>query len=406
MRKITELLQEIPLDELTGDDVMRADKDTENKTITMEEKESSRPRAKRTGTAAAAVAACAVVAIGGTMLFANNRQSFDPPASQVSTDAEDSIQTEELYERNLALAKLAYETCDCDFELASPYKTVFSERVGRINSGFEGLDIRVISVTSCYPFVDIEVAVETLDGSDLPPAPASNAVEFTCDAGLGNFSAGGMDHYGNAATGTIRTSLIRNGLDDNAQVNINISQVKFGDTVYNGNFGAAVDIGKINYMDKTVGGSEERSLGHGTWEGNINGENTAVEYELKKVQYCNVGVAVTLDMEQNYDDTELYELFNNFAGQLAYYDPEGLEQYAADVGIDPDMDPYFVKVWRYGVPRPLLFSDMEVERNSDGTITLYYKKTYHPFSSEDIHGIQAGSIVMDLLPVANLKTEG
>ena len=132
MRNLTELLQEIPLDEMTGGPEMK-NGTTENSNITVTEAKNSKIRSK--APAAIAVAACAVVAIfGAVQLSHNGIRSGGVAENCVTTDGEDMLA------ENSKAAKNA-DLC-AKVKIDSSLEYIPMSLQGTVNSGFEGVEVR------------------------------------------------------------------------------------------------------------------------------------------------------------------------------------------------------------------------------------------------------------------------
>ena len=176
MRNLTELLQEIPLDEMTGGLDMNIVAEDNEKTIT--QTKGARIRSKRPA-AAAAIAACAALAVFGGMHYVNNNNSFIPHGQDESivTDAEDL--SDEIPEEgteaytNYILTKKYYEKMGADYDMIKSRIVLMQDKVGEITEGFENYDIRVINTNSgaCgadgRKMLSIDVAISTKDGSNI-----------------------------------------------------------------------------------------------------------------------------------------------------------------------------------------------------------------------------------------------
>lgn len=176
MRNLTELLQEIPLDEMTGG--LNDMKMTENNERTITDNNSG-ARIRSKAPAAVAVAACAVVAVFGAVQMANNKvesgasvnNSHTDVVENTATDAEDTVSEyfDEETLKNYELSRLIYDSAGRDYDADRDKIRIMEGKVGEITSGFDGLDMRISSLNYQAPNLNIEVAVQTKDGSEIAP---------------------------------------------------------------------------------------------------------------------------------------------------------------------------------------------------------------------------------------------
>ena len=149
MSKLTEIMKQIPLDELTGDVEM---KESRNNRI---EVSGGGAMVKRRIGVIGTAAACAVVAAGGA--FAYSKLSKSPSSSraeEITSAAQSSA-----YERNLEIYRYYYEkVIGTDFDTVKDFISPLSEESEV--SEYYGLKMRVIGTRSAGPFIQVDVCVE------------------------------------------------------------------------------------------------------------------------------------------------------------------------------------------------------------------------------------------------------
>ena len=169
MKNLTELLKDIPLEEMTGGLDMNNSEENKIKTNV----QNGKAKIKNKASAAVAIAACAVVAVAGAIHYRGNDIS-EPAApnesSTVTTDAEDTTQQvrnpeEEL---NYELAKRFFEDIDMDITTMGDGLHIMDNKLGAVTEGFDNYDIWVPGVLVNGSEYSVLVAMQTKDGSDLP----------------------------------------------------------------------------------------------------------------------------------------------------------------------------------------------------------------------------------------------
>ncbi|WP_294480110.1 hypothetical protein [uncultured Ruminococcus sp.] len=172
MKNLTELLKDIPLEEMTGGLDMSTI--AENKTET--NVKNSKAKIKNKVSAAAAIAACAVVAVAGAIHYRGNdiQKHGASNDSAVTTDAQDSANEEPVHEDspekelNYELAKLFFDDMEMDMTQMGDNLRIMSTKVGDVTEGFENYDFWIPGVLVEGTKYNILVALQTKDGSNLP----------------------------------------------------------------------------------------------------------------------------------------------------------------------------------------------------------------------------------------------
>ncbi|MDO4945719.1 MAG: hypothetical protein Q4E74_11035 [Ruminococcus sp.] len=411
MRNITELLQEIPLNELMGD-VTMTDKEI-NKTIENAENKiaqekrgelkSDKPaRVRRKMPLAVAAAAFALVIGGGYVLsdIASGGENDISPAAQESQDTEKDIQPEDVNENllaeNTAYLRKSYEEWGRSFDNGKDYIRVFDKQVGEITSGFDNLEIRVLGTVCCYPYYSVSVMVRTLDGSEIGGGNSSGAkAEWSLSRSDGmslGFYSGGMDNYGDCLIGTIRMNYESNNgeFNNNMDFVLEISQITLDDdTSLSGSFKGEFPAGDMLYKDKFLEVDQT-----GKWECS---DGYELEYNLESISYSDCGLELSMDITSRESDTITYsEAINPYWRSVKRW--TGPELWDTIEGFEPDFDYDFVKV-RYedGTSEALDFGDFDLIRDEGtGLFKAYFSLLSSPMNSDEITGFTIGSVEVDL----------
>lgn len=403
MRNLTELLQEISLNELMGDvtmtdkEISKIIEDTENK-ITQEKREklnTDKPaRVRRKLPFAVAAAAFALIIGGGYVLsnIASGGENDISPAAQESRISEEDVQAE-----NTDYLRKSYENWGRSFDDGKDYIRVFDERVGEIASGFDDLEIRVLGTVCCYPYYNISIMVRNVDGSEISADGSKADFDYSLsrDDGMPNSSySGGMDSYGDCLIGTVRMNCEKNGcyINDDTNFRLEISSISLdNDMSISGSFKAEFPAGKMMYNDKFA------EIGQaGTWDC-IDGYK--LEYDVESISYSDCGLELTMDITSQETDTVAYSTY------YTAIDPEGRrvkrwngpEIWDTIDGFDPDFDYDFIKV-RYsdGTTKALDFGDFDLIRDGTGLFKAYFSLVSAPINSDEITGFTIGSVEVDL----------
>lgn len=206
MKNLTELLKDIPLEEMTGGLEMNNSEENKIKTNV----QNGKAKIKNKASAAVAIAACAVVAVAGAIHYRGNDIS-EPAApndsSTVTTDAEDTTQQERNPEEelNYELAKRFFEDIDMDITTMGDGLHIMDSKLGTVTEGFDNYDIWVPGVLVEGTKYNILVALQTKDGSDLPKD--LEYIDFDCDVVIDGYNLSGgsdglsMHIYGDKAIG-------------------------------------------------------------------------------------------------------------------------------------------------------------------------------------------------------------
>lgn len=215
MKNLTELLQNIPLEEMTGGLDMSTI--AENKTET--NVKNSKAKIKNKASAAVAIAACAVVAVAGAIHYRGNdiQKHGASNDSNVTTDAQDSANEEPVHEDspekelNYELAKHFFNDIDMDITTMGDNLRIMSSKVGKVTEGFDDYDIWIPGVFVEGTKYNILVALQTKDGSDLPKD--LDYIEFHDDYNIDGYHVSGgsegasMHIFGDKAVGMFTIDL-------------------------------------------------------------------------------------------------------------------------------------------------------------------------------------------------------
>ncbi|MBO4867801.1 MAG: hypothetical protein J5582_14775 [Ruminococcus sp.] len=169
MKNLTELLKDIPLEEMTGGLDMNFSEENNTKINV----QNSKAKIKNKAPAAIAIAACAAVAVAGAMHYRGNdipEPGNKQDSSTVTTDAEDTAVKERSPEEelNYELAKRFFEDIDMDITTMGDGLHIMNSKVGTVTEGFEDYDIWVPGVLVNGSEYSVLVAMQTKDGSEFP----------------------------------------------------------------------------------------------------------------------------------------------------------------------------------------------------------------------------------------------
>lgn len=420
MRKLTELLQEIPLDEMMGG--LNGMKNTaENKTV---EQSAANAHIKSKAPAAVAIAACAVVAVVGAVQLSHN--SFEPGAADdnpaVTTDAEDAAENDgdnnaedtdawsDEGQTNYLFSRLLFDNYGRDYDLAKDNIRLMDDTVDESVTGFKSFDIHVADVHVSYPYYDIEIAVQTKDGSKISD---KRTIEFTggvmCDGISVNHSSGGMDVYGDKATGTLRINMTDETtelLTENSDITVSVTQLRETDDeiIGNGSFQANFKAGEIYDKDKLASGKYMLELPQEElffWNMEHYAQQRDLEFYVNGLSWTNCGLTMNIDVQKGDAGIEDYELGwdidSTWRIALIYVPKEELEGEYADTiygkqYFDPDRDYNFVKIeYKDGTIKNLDYNELTCKLNEDGSYTLYFKNLYNPYDSENVGAFLIGN---------------
>ena len=320
MRNLTELLQEIPLDEMTEGLEM---KNKEKNSIIMPETNTT-AKIKSKAPLAAAIAACAVIAVMGAVHFlGGNGVKTAPNAkdnSGVTTSAADTSAADvtnektvaediSVYSENEQFARLMYDS-DEEFELVKDNMRIMDEKIGTVEKGFENLDIRVVDVICNYPYYVVDVGIQTKDGSEIPDEVTEwNKVMFSEIFSNDEFSLNisyAPRKFGDKAIYRLIASpncVIRDNdqgyIDENSDISVKIAPCsgEDGDDLFTASFKAGEIFGK----DQTSEGNymlETSQDGHcylcDVSRPDRFKDNEKTEYTVNGISYSNCGVKVNV----------------------------------------------------------------------------------------------------------------
>lgn len=167
MSRLTEIMKQIPLDELTGDVEM---KERNERNIKVTSGGGGGMVGRRIGLIGTA-AACAVLAAGGVFAYSKlSKSPEDKRATNITSTVEGHS---EAYSRNLAIYKTYYEkSISADFSLVER-NTAPLEEDSPVTE-FEGLKLRVIGTRSLGSFIRVDVGVENPDGKIFHVRPSDD----------------------------------------------------------------------------------------------------------------------------------------------------------------------------------------------------------------------------------------
>ncbi|SEK82381.1 hypothetical protein [Ruminococcus albus] len=169
MKNLTELLKDIPLEEMTGGLDMNFSEENNTKINV----QNSKAKIKNKAPAAIAIAACAAVAVAGAMHYRGNdipEPGNKQDSSTVTTDAEDTAVKERSPEEelNYELAKRFFEDIDMDITTMGDGLHIMNSKLGTVTEGFDDYDLWVPGVLVNGSEYSVLVAMQTKDGSDFP----------------------------------------------------------------------------------------------------------------------------------------------------------------------------------------------------------------------------------------------
>lgn len=424
MRNLTELMQEIPLDEMVGGQITVTYPAENNENIV--EQTDTNARIKKKTSAAMAIAACAAVAAVGAVQFSLN--SFEPISVNEDTDsdyhsyefrgASDSefeevreFTSEEEYE-NYQISRLYYDHNDIDYRLAEDHIRLMDSKLGEVTSGFQNYDIWIPDVQICYPYYSIEIAVQSKDGSPMPPNSGfldlnvkvnGNSVGYTCNE---------FDIYDDTAVGTITISLmnnlggISNFINDSSKISVEITNLNgLSEAWKYGEFYAEFEAGE--FLEKDHKDSEDHldipndvTPMPFTWEIEYEAEKRELVYNVNYISWSNCGFIMNMDIvsgNEGMDDSDLWWAIDNYwFHKLKYHSAEELEGEYHELGnkknyFDPESDYYFIKMqYGDGTKENFDFDDLILTKNPDGSYTLYFSAMKHPYDSEKVEVFYVG----------------
>lgn len=412
MRNLTELLQEIPLDDMMGG-LGEMKKTAENNERTVEQTDGA-ARIKSKAPAAAAIAACAVIAVVGAAQLSDNAVQ---PGSEgedfgITTDAQDTDETCEQADENeinYMMSRLYYDQNGKDYELAKDNIRLMDGKVGEVEWGFENYDIRVADVQVCYPFYDIEIAMQTKDGSMIEEPIDFIFGKITANGESVSFAAGGMNVYGDKATGSLYIDMTDNvyadmNEDSDMVVVINSlakSEGGYEEGVAGGRFVAEFKLGELLEKDKLANGNYMISLEHDylfAWDMEHFGEQRDLEFYINGMSWSNCGLTLNISVEKGDEDMEDYELGwaldPAWKRYLKDMSPEELTEQDLTLNeqhFDSERDYYFVKLeYKDGTVAYLDYSDLRCIKNQNGSYTLYFNDLHDPYDSENVRAFLIG----------------
>lgn len=418
MRNLTELMQEIPLDEMVGGQITVTYPAENNENIV--EQTDVNARIKKKTSAAMAIAACAAVAAVGAVQFSLN--SFEPISINEDTDSDyhsyefrgtsdsefEEVRefTSEVEYENYQISRLYYDHNDIDYHLAEDHIRLMDSKLGEVTSGFQNYDIWIPDVQICYPYYSIEIAVQSKDGSpihqnsgflDLNVKVDGNSVGYTCDK---------FDIYDDTAVGTITISLLNNSggitnfINDSSKISVEISELNgLPMTSKTGRFFAEFEAGKFLEKDYKDGKNymilpDAIQPTPFTWEIEYGAEKRELGYNINYLSWSNCGFILNMDVvygNEDMDDSDLWWAIDNYWFQtLKYRSPEDIYGAGYDYwnGInyfDPEGDYYFIKMqYGDGTKENFDFDDLILTKNPDGSYTLYFCALKNPYDSDKV----------------------
>lgn len=212
MKNLTELLKDIPLEEMTGGLDMNFSEENNTKINV----QNSKAKIKNKAPAAIAIAACAAVAVAGAMHYRGNdipEPGNKQDSSTVTTDAEDTTVKERSPEEelNYELAKRFFEDIDMDITTMGDGLHIMNRKLGTVTEGFDDYDLWVPGVLVNGSEYSVLVALQTKDGSDLPKD--LDYIEFHDDYNIDGYQVSGgsegasMHIFGDKAVGMFTIDL-------------------------------------------------------------------------------------------------------------------------------------------------------------------------------------------------------
>ena len=433
MRNLTELLQEIPLDEMTGG--LNDMKMTENNERTITDNNSG-ARIRSKAPAAVAVAACAVVAVFGAVQMSNNKvesgssvnNSHTDVVENTATDAEDTNEPEtdgsnDLLslpdkEMNYKLSRLTYDENGYDYELVKDKITVLDYKAGMTEAGYENYDIRVADIKVSYPFLEFDVAITSKDGSTLESDINQNGVIFDTKCSIDGRDYTGVssafEFYGNTAVNRQTIDLANDVYSINSDSVVHfeigdirniISQYSAGEEVKDAEpdkmFSIDIPVGKYVDLNNTIPHENTiRPDAKGTWlyEGMLSDEKTELNYTVNELSWSSSGMTanVTFDSKKQFDPFELsVDLFGKQLDQA-----RSSEKYR---GFSDDTDVFVDVIFSDGTVEDLNVTNTSYSENEDGSIDLYYDTLTTPYNYDEVAAFRIGS---EIIPIGAYAESG
>ena len=332
MNNLTELLQEIPLDEMTGGLDMKISAENNNNTNGQDRNVKIKSKAP----IAAAIAACAAIAVFGAVQLGNNvapkpadKKDSSSFAASTSTDAEDSakdepeedISLDDEAEKNYELTKLYYESNGFDIGLAANNIRLMDSKVGSIVKGFEGYDISVINTKCCYPFYSVDILVQrdgiSEEAADINADDIYANWKVNGKRALGSF---GKKDYGNVSIYTIyfeQSCLLYGDMTEDSDIEVSLfthddtsclDEPERSSNLFTANFKAGEltgkDTNRFNNLMMDAGVNGKHTLDTSAYkirvvDGELVGaeENETVdtEFTVNKISYSNCGIVAEIN---------------------------------------------------------------------------------------------------------------
>ncbi|SFC69563.1 hypothetical protein [Ruminococcus albus] len=425
MKNLTELLKDIPLDEMTGGLDMNISEENRIKTNV----QNNKAKIKNKAPAAVAIAACAAVAVAGAMHYRGN--DIPEPGvsndSTVTTDAEDCTEVtdaistdDEDYTKanNEKYIRLWYEDHGRDYDLVKDRITIMdSEECEELSGGgyiqglyvtgeskFVGIpdvDIRVADVRVSYPFYEIDYLIKSDDADLLDDVVLSSGFfvgEYSYYTNDTKLSWRGED----VAIYTAHIDLSKGDAYDHAKLG-----EKLGVTVAD-KYLAEFTLGEdIEFDPEYVYDHHISANADGKWniqralypeQGNVD-----IDYTINSVDYSNYNLAFnfTLNTELNNFDSFFFgeEIATVFHSDeyVAELEAAGKLEYGTELGCeyDPDRDYHFVKLeYADGTIKNLDFNAVATRELDDGTLTITFNSLDYPFDADSVTAIHLGSAVI------------
>ncbi|MBR4622580.1 MAG: hypothetical protein IKO44_03480 [Ruminococcus sp.] len=431
MKDITKLLEEIPLDRLTGDDYMN---------------KRSEIKVKSHAPAIIAVAACAAVACAGAFFFLGNKDKDNKPEtdtkktpaaviseaesepeqeadSAAGTEKESQPEPEQPAEKSAEYTELRalYDAGDfaklneeiyrvqdekysIDFEKARLEKVFMSGKVGT-SSG--DLDLWVVNYDYSYPFLRIRVAAATKDGSPLDDVITDECTFTNTDIlingnGISGYSTGYFEKYGSIGLNTILVDLDERYDAELPQSVCNITLSIDG----------LSNKGGINSTDERISATMSAAFtadftnnytvisdlnAAGSWDNKFTNDwHFAADYTVKKVSYNSNGMAITVEGYFSPEDMDQALFWSENAVAVKKRPIEGLDSSDITNNCDLSGTNAFVSMIRNdGSLEELEISDYKTADNGDGTKTIYLNMSTFGFDYIDAKGLMIGSAEID-----------
>ncbi|EXM40981.1 hypothetical protein RASY3_01990 [Ruminococcus albus SY3] len=431
MKNLTELLKDIPLEEMTGGLDMNINEENKIKTNV----QNGKAKIKNRAPAAVAIAACAVVAVAGAIHYRGN----DIPEhgasnnSTITTDAEDSANEDtaqyalttdgedNTQMTNEQYAQLWYDERDLDYELVKDNICVMDSKRFESADTDGSFDVWLADVKISYPYYEFDIVIKTKDGSELPEGviPRVSVSVGDYDHPVENYK---ISMYGDTCIVTARLDLklgnykkkandgekliIETQLYINNIENISTDVVRKIEKLrpYSTEFILGKD---IEFVPEEVFDHHISANTDGKWsiqrvmfpeDGNVD-----IDYTINSVDWSNYKVAFNMDLKS---DLELFDEFY-FGEELAtaYHDAEyiaereavGMLEYGTEMycNYDPERDYHFIKLeYADGTVENLEFSSVTTDMNDDGTVTITFNSLDYPFDADSVTAIHLGSAVV------------